>query len=81
MIRGRALNDLGGSKNLTEFNETSNTNFFNYYRQTLGAKVQSQEVNSPDRLLRCSMTFNLKDAILVCYPGDRLGSSHSLKKE
>ena len=52
MIRGRALNDLGGSKNLTEFNETSNTNFFNYYRQTLGAKVQSQEVNSPDRLLR-----------------------------
>ena len=57
IIRGRALDDLGGPKSLTEFNKTPNTNLFNYYRQTLGAKVQSQEVNSPDRMLR-SLNYN-----------------------
>jgi len=45
------------------------------------AKVISQEGNSPDRILRCLMISNLKDGVLVCYLGDRLGSSHSLKKE
>jgi len=45
------------------------------------AKVIRQKGNSPDRKLRCLMTFNLKEVILTCYPGDRLGSSHSLKKE
>lgn len=45
------------------------------------AKVIRQEGNSPDRVLRCLITFNLKEVILACYPGDRLGSSHSLKKE
>jgi len=56
-IRGRALDDLGELNGFTEFNETSNTNYFNYYRQTLGAKVQSREVNSPDRMLR-SLNYN-----------------------
>jgi len=45
------------------------------------AKVIRQEGNSPDRVLRCLMTCNLKEVILICNPGDRLGSSHSLKKE
>jgi len=27
------------------------------------------------------MTFNLKEVSLARHPGDRLGSSHSLKKE
>jgi len=56
-VRGRALDDLGELNGFTEFNETSNTNYFNYYRQTLGAKVQSREVNSPDRMLR-SLNYN-----------------------
>jgi len=40
-----------------------------------------QEGNSPDRELRCLMTSNLKEVNLTRYLGDRLGSSHSLKKE
>jgi len=45
------------------------------------AKVICQEGNSPDRKVRCLMTFNFKEVSLACHPGDRLGSSHSLKKE
>jgi len=45
------------------------------------AKVIGREGNSPDHVLRCLMILNLKEVNLTCYLGDRLGSSHSLKKE
>jgi len=45
------------------------------------AKVIRQEGNSPDRAIRCLIGFNLKEVSLARYLGDRLGSSHSLKKE
>jgi len=41
----------GGLKGLTNFLETSNTSKKDN-QQTLGAKVKSQEGNSPDHLLR-----------------------------
>jgi len=37
-----------GDENLTEFIKTSNTSKKILSRQTLGAKIQSQEGNSPD---------------------------------
>ena len=51
------------------------------YRQTLGAKIQSREGNSPDRTLR-SLSNRLveKEVIELRQPGGGLGSSHPSKK-
>jgi hypothetical protein len=43
--------------------------------------VIRQKGNSPDHALRCLIIFNTKEVNLIRYLGDRLGSSHSLKKE
>ena len=50
-------------------------------RQTLCAKAQCQEGNSPHYLLR-SLSYLLvnKEVVLRKQPGGRLGSSHPLKK-
>jgi len=50
-------------------------------RQTLNAKVQCQEGNSPDHMLR-SQSFRCvgKEVFKQWQPADWLGSSHSLKK-
>jgi hypothetical protein len=62
------------------FLETVNTSIAMALNRRNRAKVIRQEGNSPDRILRCLIIFKLKELILICYPGDRLGSSHSLKK-
>ncbi len=55
--------------------------FFKIYRQTLGAKVQSREGNSPDRTLRFqSNILVLKEVFKLRQPGSRLGSSHLIMK-
>ena len=65
------------------FSETLNTTNLNIESlvRRIRAKVICQEGNSPDRNVRCLITFNLKEVSLTHYLGDRLGSSHSLKKE
>jgi len=63
------------------FLETLNIDQQNFLVRRVRAKVIRQEGNSPDQTLRCLMTFNLKEVNLIRYLGDRLGSSHSLKKE
>ena len=45
------------------------------------AKVICQEGNSPDCKIRYLIIVKSKDGIEVTYLRDRLGSSHSLKKE
>ena len=54
---GRALIKLGGYCILPTLGKLRIQVSTNLDRQTLGAKVQSQEVNSPDRLLR-SLNYN-----------------------
>jgi len=45
------------------------------------AKVVCQKGNSPDHQIRHLIVVKWKGLNVVNYLGDRLGSSHSLKKE
>ena len=49
LSRGRATQDVRGSSRAAERNETPNTRIATERSQSLGAKVQGQEGNSPDR--------------------------------
>lgn len=64
MIRGRALNGLGWPKAFTNPKETPNAIQTSIYRQTLGAKVQSREGNSPDRTLRSQSNHLVEKAVI-----------------
>ena len=48
-------------------------------RQTLGDKVQGQEGNSPDRMLRSRSNHLVeKEVVRLLQPGGGLGSSHPI---
>jgi hypothetical protein len=65
----------------TKFQETFNINYIIQKFRLIRAKVISQEGNSPDRKIRYLKITKSEDLIKIHYLGDRLGSSHSLKKE
>ena len=65
----------------TIFQETFNINYYIQKFRLMRAKVLSQEGNSPDRKIRRLKITKSEDLIRIRYLGDRLGSSHSLKKE
>jgi len=65
----------------TIFRETNNVTKTIHIFRRIRAKVIRQEGNSPDRQIRRLIIVKYKGLIMVNYLGDRLGSSHSLKKE
>ena len=77
---GRALHGEGWSKTLPTPRKLR-IPFAHNCRQTLNAKVQSQEGKNPDCTLRSqSNLLVVKDVMRRRQPGGRLGSSHPLKK-
>jgi len=79
-VWGRALVVLGGALPLPTTKKlrirTTDSG-----SQTLGAKVQGREGNSPDRTLRSLNDFSVrKEVKQLKQPGGGLGGSHPLKK-
>lgn len=62
------------------FFEAINVNFYIHQFRHNRAKVICREGNSPDWKLRYLIIVKSKEKKLIYYLGDRLGSSHSLKK-
>ena len=60
--------------------EPCNTNLNKKISQTIGAKVYSQEGNSPDCILKCANITKIKNVILIIAVRGQLGSSYPLKK-
>jgi hypothetical protein len=65
----------------TTFAETFNVDHCILEFRHIRAKVICQEGNSPDRWIRYLIIVKSKGLNIRSYLGDRLGSSHSLKKE
>ena len=68
-------------ENSTISQETFNVEYYIQKFRHIRAKVICQKGNSPDHEIRYLITIKSEDFKKVNYLGDRLGSSHSLKKE
>jgi len=76
LLFGRGLSPYGDSKNSEYYSVDIGG------QQTLGAKVQGREGNSPDHQLRSRSGISVTKNVKQCRQSrDGPGSSHSLKKE